>query len=129
MTKRVDVAVGVVINAEGKILVAKRLPHQHQGECWEFPGGKIEANESVSEALKRELHEEVGLDVHHSIPWLEIEHDYVDKAVCLKVHKVLTFSGVAIGKEGQEICWIGLNELAALSWPKANEEIVKALCG
>lgn len=127
MNARVNVAVGVVIDSQGKILVAKRLPHQHQGECWEFPGGKIEANESVSDALKRELHEEVGLEVHNSEPWLEITHDYSDKAVCLKVHKVTAFSGVAIGKEGQEICWIEPHNLNLLQWPKANEAIVKAL--
>jgi 8-oxo-dGTP diphosphatase len=124
---RVNVAVGVVINAQGEILVAKRLPHQHQGECWEFPGGKIEHNESVHEALKRELYEEVGLEVFTSEPWLEIVHDYTDKAVCLKVHKVTSFTGIAIGKEGQEISWIKPNQLSTLPWPKANEAIVLAL--
>lgn len=127
MSTRVNVAVGVVINSDGEILVAKRLPHQHQGECWEFPGGKIEHNESVYEALKRELFEEVGLEVFTSEPWLEVVHDYIDKAVRLKVHKVTSFSGVAIGKEGQEISWIKPNQLSTLPWPKANEAIVQAL--
>lgn len=125
--KRIAVAVGIVINAQGEVLIAKRLPHQHQGECWEFPGGKIEENESVEEAIKRELYEEVGLTIIHSEPWLEIEHDYHDRAVCLKVHKVTAFSGVAIGKEGQSIEWVKPEALLNFTWPQANEEIVKAL--
>lgn len=126
---RVNVAVGVVINDRGEILVAKRLPHQHQGDCWEFPGGKIEPNESVHEALKRELYEEVGLEVLDSEPWMEVTHDYHDKAVCLKVHKVTSFSGFAIGKEGQEIGWLKPNQLSTIPWPRANEAIVRALQG
>lgn len=125
--ERIAVAVGIVINAEGEILIAKRLPHQHQGECWEFPGGKIEPNESVEAAIKRELDEEVGLTVMHSEPWFEIDHDYHDKAVCLKVHKITSFSGIAIGKEGQPIDWVKPDALSNYTWPQANERIVKAL--
>lgn len=125
--QRIAVAVGIVMNAEGEILIAKRLPHQHQGECWEFPGGKIEFNESVEAAIKRELDEEVGLLVMYSEPWFEIDHDYHDKAVCLKVHKVRSFSGVATGKEGQSIDWVKPEALLNYTWPQANESIVKAL--
>lgn len=126
-SQRIAVAVGVVINAHGEILIAKRLPHQHQGECWEFPGGKVEPNESVEEALKRELDEEVGLTVLHSEPWLEIDHDYHDKSVSLKVHKITVFSGIAIGKEGQTIDWVKPESLSRYTWPQANEKIVRAL--
>ena len=124
---RIAVAVGVVIKQEGKILIAKRQSHQHQGDCWEFPGGKVEPNESIYQAIKRELNEEVGIDVLQSEPWLEIQHDYHDKAVCLIVHKITSFSGMALGKEGQQIRWIFPQELQKYRWPDANSEIVKAL--
>lgn len=124
---RVQVAVGVVFNSEGQVLVAKRGPHQHQGECWEFPGGKIEQGESVAAALKRELFEEVGIHVTEHTPWLEVEHDYEDKAVYLNVHKITAFQGVAQGREGQEILWLAPHEISALPLPHANKSIVQAL--
>lgn len=124
---RVAVAVGVVINQEGKVLVAKRLAHQHQGDCWEFPGGKIEANESESQALKRELFEEVGITVTHHEPWMVVEHDYHDKAVALMVHKITGFSGVPTGCEGQVVKWVPPEDLLHLTFPMANKTIVQAL--
>lgn len=125
--RRIDVAVGIITNTAGEVLIAKRLAHQHQGECWEFPGGKLESSESVQEALKRELHEEVGIDVLASEPWFHIEHDYIDKPVRLNVYKVTSFQGTPFGKEGQEVCWVNPRQLHHYAWPKANEAIVKAL--
>ncbi|MDX1824308.1 MAG: NUDIX domain-containing protein, partial [Thiohalomonadales bacterium] len=55
------VAVGVVRNSQGQLLIAKRPAHVHQGDRWEFPGGKIESGETPQQALQRELHEEVGI--------------------------------------------------------------------
>ncbi len=127
MDKRIAVAVGVVFNEQGQVLVAKRQSHQHQAHAWEFPGGKVEPGEEVGVALKRELFEEVGIEVIDHEPWLEIDHDYPDKAVRLCVHKVLSFKGQAKGCEGQLIAWHHLDTLPELLLPKANELIVKAL--
>lgn len=124
---RIPVAVGVVINESGQVLVAKRLAHQHQGDCWEFPGGKIEANESESQALKRELFEEVGITVTHHEPWMVVEHDYHDKAVALIVHKITGFSGEPQGCEGQVVKWVLPEALLTLPFPMANQSIVQAL--
>jgi 8-oxo-dGTP diphosphatase len=126
---RVEVAVGVVFNTKGEILVAKRLPDQHQGDCWEFPGGKIEPGETIDIALKRELREEVGIEVLTHEHWLDIAHDYADKKVRLIVHKVLSFSGEPKGCIGQIIQWIAPQALDTLKWPQANMAIVKALRG
>ncbi len=125
--KRIEVAVGVIINSQGQVLVAKRRPNQHQGDSWEFPGGKIEPGETVSTALKRELFEEVGIEVVHHESWLEINHDYPDKAVCLQVHKVTSFLGEARGCEGQSVQWVVPEDLAKLPLPQANQAILKAL--
>lgn len=129
MSERIDVAVGVIFNAKGQVLIARRKSHQHQGDSWEFPGGKIEPGETVPVALKRELFEEVGIIVLGHEPWLEIEHDYEDKAVRLCVHKVTAFEGEARGLEGQLIAWYPPELLPDLLLPKANEMIVKALIG
>lgn len=124
---RILVAVGVVFNEDGQVLVAKRLAHQHQGDCWEFPGGKIEADESDSQALARELFEEVGIVVTHHEPWMVVDHDYHDKAVSLKVHRITAFSGEPRGCEGQEVKWVPPEELLTLPFPMANHTIVAAL--
>ena len=71
----VHVAVGV-IKKNNAIFICKRADEQHQGGLWEFPGGKVEAGESVFVALKRELIEEVGLTIHSSSQLMVIEHDY-----------------------------------------------------
>lgn len=124
---RIPVAVGVVFNDSGQVLIAKRLAHQHQGDCWEFPGGKIEANETVGQALKRELFEEVGITVTHHEPWMIVEHDYHDKAVSLKVHKITAFQGEPRGCEGQVVKWVFPSVLLSLPFPMANQSIVQAL--
>lgn len=127
MLKRIEVAVGIVFNAVGHILVAKRHSHQHQGARWEFPGGKVELGESVGSALKRELLEEVGIQVIKHEPWLEVAHDYEDKSVLLKVHRVLSFQGEPVGREGQVVQWVAIEQLMTLPLLIANETIVSAL--
>lgn len=124
---RIAVAVGVVFNEDGQVLVAKRLAHQHQGDCWEFPGGKIEVHESEAQALRRELFEEVGIVVTHHEPWMTVLHDYDDKSVCLIVHKITQFSGEPQGCEGQEVKWVFPQALLTLPFPMANHRIVHAL--
>ena len=95
--KRVHVAVAVIVNSQQDILLAKRLDHLHQGGKWEFPGGKVEQGETVTDALIRELKEEVNLDVISSTPLMEISHDYPDKQVLLDIHWVDHFDGEAQG--------------------------------
>ncbi|MCL2917730.1 8-oxo-dGTP diphosphatase MutT [Shewanella litorisediminis] len=123
MTKRVHVAVGI-IKKGASILLAKRHGHLHQGGKWEFPGGKVEAGETTSDALKRELREEVGLTIHSSLPYMEISHDYPDKQVLLDIHLVEDFSGDAVGAEGQQIEWVTLQEIGQYQFPDANQPIL-----
>ncbi|MCB1919013.1 MAG: NUDIX domain-containing protein, partial [Candidatus Competibacteraceae bacterium] len=83
--KTVHVAVGILINAVGAVLITRRPEHVHQGGLWEFPGGKVEEGEPVAAALSRELHEELGVTVESAEPWLHVRHDYSDKRVFLDV--------------------------------------------
>ena len=124
MQKRVHVGVGVIINQDKHILLAKRHGHLHQGGKWEFPGGKVEANETVTEALIRELKEEVNLDVTASSPFMDISHDYPDKHVRLDIHLVKDFSNEALGLENQQIRWVPIYNLAEFDFPEANKPIV-----
>ena len=123
--KKVDVAVAVIVNEQQQILLALRHAHVHQGDKWEFPGGKIESNETVEQAIIREINEEVSLDVESTVPMMILEHDYGDKLVCLHVHWVKNFNGHAEGAEGQEIKWVEVNQLSQFEFPVANQPILR----
>jgi 8-oxo-dGTP diphosphatase len=124
---RIHVAVGVIINSRQEILLAKRAEHLHQGGLWEFPGGKVEKNETVEEALYRELDEELGIAVVIANPFIKVNHDYPDKSVLLDVWLVEKFTGTPIGNESQPLQWVSVSELKRHAVPPANREIVAAL--
>jgi 8-oxo-dGTP diphosphatase len=127
VTKVVHVAAGVVLNAQHDVLLALRPLDKHQGGLWEFPGGKVEPNETVAAALARELYEELNLTVTTAEPFLIQEHDYGDKLVKLDVWLVREFSGEPHGREGQTLRWVPLTELGSYQFPAANNVIVKTL--
>lgn len=122
-----QVAVGVIVNEAKEILIALRPEQSHQGGLWEFPGGKLEAGESVEAALTRELHEELGLLVSSCRPLLVIHHEYADKGVVLNVCWVDEFTGLVSGREGQPIRWVTVAELPDYRFPTANHDIVIAI--
>ena len=127
MKKYLHVAVGVIENKFGEILIAKRPDSSHQGGLWEFPGGKVDAGETLQSALVRELKEELAIDVLQSQPLIQIRHDYPDKSVLLDVHKVTAFSGEAKGNEGQPILWVDPASLSHYDFPAANQPIINAV--
>ena len=121
------VAVGVILR-EGDLFIAKRQGDQHLAGLWEFPGGKVEAGETVFDALKRELHEELGIDVISAAPLIEQRHEYDIRTVVLDCWLVTEFSGEAHGKEGQPTTWAKIDECATTyPMPEANVHILKAL--
>ena len=125
--KVVHVAVGVLLDDADRILIAKRADELHQGGLWEFPGGKVESDESVQQALAREFLEEVGVAISASEPLLEIKHDYGDKQVLLDVHVVREWSGEARGLERQPLAWVSISGLSAYEFPAANTPIIEAI--
>lgn len=124
---RVHVAVGVIRDTDGRVLVSRRAEHLHQGGLWEFPGGKREAGETIREALQRELHEELGIRVTCAEPFLRISHDYPDKSVLLDVWQVTAFEGTPQGLQGQPLSWLPVKELTRYTFPPANRPIITAL--
>ena len=124
---RLHVAVGVICNTQGMVLISQRHADSHQGGLWEFPGGKVEAGESVEQALARELHEELGISIGRVRPLMDIHHDYSDKAVHLDVWLVEDFSGRASAREGQPLCWVTPEDLRDYTFPAANTPIVEHL--
>ena len=123
----VTVAVGILIDDAGRVLVTRRAPHVHQGGLWEFPGGKVEAHESIFKALARELREELGVLVEASEPLMVLEHDYGDKQVRLDVHRVTRWWGEPRGLEGQPLAWQQPEQLQDWAFPAANRPILERL--
>lgn len=124
--RRLHVAVGVIRNPRGEILISRRPPDVHQGGLWEFPGGKVEPGESVIQALERELLEELGIRIASCRALLEVAHDYLDKAVLLDVWLVESFRGEPAGREGQALAWCLPERLHRYRFPAANTAIVDA---
>ncbi len=127
MAKLVHVAVGVIQNPRGEIFIAQRAADAHQGGLWEFPGGKLEAGETTSQALVRELREELAIEVDACRPLIQIRHHYADKSVLLDVYRVTEFRGEPIGNEGQPVRWVAPPQLANFEFPAANRPIIKAI--
>lgn len=98
-----DVAVGVLVRADGAALLADRPAGKPYAGFWEFPGGKIEPGESVTAALARELHEELGIDVDRALPWVVFEFEYPHAHVRLHFRRVDRWRGEPHPKEGQRI--------------------------
>ncbi len=125
--KALQVAVGVVQDSAGRILISRRSPDAHQGGLWEFPGGKIENGESVEQALARELYEELAIRVGSISPLINIVHQYSDLKVQLHVCSVSDFSGQAQACEGQQFSWVYKDQLVHYDFPEANKPIITAI--
>jgi len=131
MSKLVHVAVGVITSInkanQTQYFLTKRHDDAHQGGKWEFPGGKVEKDETIAQALARELKEEVNIEVLSCQPLITIDHDYGDKKVCLAVFVVDHYLGEPSAQEGQQERWCVLEEFNSLDFPKANEAIIAEL--
>jgi len=101
----VDVAVGVLIDAEGRFLLTSRPEGKVYAGYWEFPGGKLEAGETVEQALRRELHEEIGITIGAAHPWKIELMDYPHARVRLHFCKVYEWTGEFEMRERQAMAW------------------------
>lgn len=122
--KVLHVAVGLIMLNQ-QVLISWRNASQHQGNRYEFPGGKIEVDETPEQGLIRELREELGIEVQHPIRAQQLCYDYPEKTVCLHVFKVTQFSGEPRGHEGQHIRWVAQQDLAQYQFPDANTPILR----
>ena len=101
----VEVAVGVLIRPDGAFLLTSRPPGKAYCGYWEFPGGKLEVGEDVEQALRRELHEELGILIESVEPWMATLVDYPHALVNLNFCKVFSWSGSMQMREGQSYSW------------------------
>lgn len=101
----IHVACGVLVQPDGRLLIAQRPEGKVAAGKWEFPGGKIEAGETGLDALRRELHEELGIEVTAAEPLLRFRHDYSDRSVVLDTWRVTAWQGEPQSREQQDFRW------------------------
>ena len=121
------VAAGVLVDNDGRVLIARRPEGSHAGGFWEFPGGKIAPGETGPGGLARELAEELGIVVTSAEPLITYRHDYPDRVIELEVFLVPGWRGEPRGLEGQPLQWRPLGELADAGLLPADLPIVDAL--
>ncbi|MEI6896052.1 MAG: 8-oxo-dGTP diphosphatase MutT [Psychromonas sp.] len=125
--KIIDISIAIVKNADNHYLICLRSHDSHQGGKWEFPGGKVENNESVEQAMQRELFEEVGLIATEQRFVEKIFFDYGDKQLNLHFYLIEKFTGEAFGKEGQSVKWISKAQFKHYNFPDANKDVILKL--
>lgn len=125
--KIVDISVAIVKNHHNKYLICRRADDSHQGGKWEFPGGKVDQDETAEQAMHRELLEEVGLVATQTNLFETLFFDYGDKQLNLHFYLVEGFTGVAFGKEGQPCEWVTKEALNDYDFPEANKQIIAKL--
>lgn len=123
----VNVVVAIVRDAWGRVLLSQRQIHQDFAHHWEFPGGKVESDETMMQALQRELREELAIKVVEAEPLITIPWQYEHKSVCLHAYNIMVWQGEARGVEGQALRWFEVAELSALTMPAANRGILAAI--
>jgi len=103
--KHTEVAVGILLKSNGEMLLTSRPEGKPYAGYWEFPGGKLEAGETVEQALRRELQEELGITIGTASVWKVTEHDYPHALVRLHWCKVFEWQGEFEMREGQSMSW------------------------
>lgn len=128
MIKKVlSVVAGIITNNKGQVLIAKRPPGKPHPGLWEFPGGKRELGESAVQTLRRELCEEVAINVLSAQPLVARYYDYLEYAVDLQAWTVDFFTGLPSPCEGQVLKWVDVVSLGNYSMPEANGFVVDSL--
>lgn len=122
-----SIGVAVIWNEQGQILIDRRRPEGLLGGLWEFPGGKIEPGETVEQCIRREIQEELGIEIQVGDRLITIDHTYTHFRVTLNVHHCRYLSGEPQPIECDEVRWVELADLDQFPFPKGNVMIIAAL--
>jgi 8-oxo-dGTP diphosphatase len=123
----IHVMAGAIADREGRILIAQRPRGKHMAGRWEFPGGKLANGEEPLDGLKRELAEELGVEVREARPLIRLRHEYPDRRVLLDVWQVTAYDGEPKALDAQALAWAHPDELPKHDLIEADRAIVTAL--
>jgi 8-oxo-dGTP diphosphatase len=123
------VAACALVDAEGRVLITKRPEGKPLAGLWEFPGGKVERNETPEHALIRELKEELGVTVTADdlVPLTFASHTYETFHLLMPIYVCAHWHGALIAHEGQELAWVRPDELSGYAMPPADEPLKETL--
>jgi 8-oxo-dGTP diphosphatase len=121
------VVAGALYGRDGKVLIAQRPSGKHMAGRWEFPGGKVATGETESDALTRELREELGVAVIASHPLMRLCHEYADRHVELSMWIVDVYTGEVRGLDGQQLKWVAPAGLLGEDILEADRPFIEAL--
>lgn len=121
------IGVAVIWNHQGQILIDKRPQKGLLGGLWEFPGGKVEPQETIPECIRREIQEELGIEVEVGDHLITLDHAYTHFKVTLTVHHCRHRRGVPQPLECDQVRWVSLAEIDQYPFPQANVKIIAAL--
>ena len=110
-----------------RFLISKRQKGKHLQDYWELPGGKMESGESRRQALDRELREEINIVPVKASSFKQVNHKYEDRNILLDVWEVTSFKGEVKSREGQEVRWVAVGQLAKYQFPAADIPIIEAI--
>jgi mutator protein MutT len=122
----IEVAAGL-IHRDGRYLIARRKPGVHLAGFWEFPGGKREMGESLTECLQRELFEELSVRIDQPIPYRIVRHDYLDQIIELHFFLCAIEQGEPVPIGCEEIRWVYPKDLTQFTFPPADYAVIDAL--
>ncbi|CEQ15166.1 (deoxy)nucleoside triphosphate pyrophosphohydrolase [Paraclostridium sordellii] len=127
MKKTIKVVAAIIENENKEILCALRSPEMTLPNMWEFPGGKVEENESLFEAIEREIKEELDCDIKALDVFNDNTHDYGNFVVNLISIKCTLVGGVPMASEHSKLIWLKRENLDSLKWAPADVPAVKQL--
>ena len=123
----IHVVAGVIQDARGRILLARRTAGRDLAGFWEFPGGKVDAGETPEQALARELHEELGIHIGNSEPLIAVPCAYRNKRIVLDVRRIAAWTDTPTSRERQALAWSPPGKLVSYPMPPADRPVVSAL--
>jgi len=123
---RLRVVAAALFDAQGRVLIAERPAGKHMAGWWEFPGGKVAADESDAQALVRELREELGIEARAVVQIMTLSHEYPDRVVDLVLWRATAF-GEPLGLDGQQLKWVACDSLGSERLLPADRPFIEAL--
>lgn len=125
--KKVEISVGIIRSHDGQIFITQRGESSHLAGFWEFPGGKVEPNETPFQTLQREIAEEIDIHIHQAKYLKTVQHQYSDRFITIHAYLVEEWDGQPFAAEGQISRWVDEEELNADEFPDANRPIIEML--